>query len=64
MAEYPLTCKYTWRAEPYYMNDNLYNANSVVGFCQKPSRPMWLIWVLFNDENPVGNIRTGNIRIK
>ena len=37
---------------------------SFTGMVQRPSRDTWLVYVLFDDRNPTGNVRTGSLRIK
>jgi hypothetical protein len=34
------------------------------GMVQRPARETWLVYVLFNDHSPTGNIRTGSLRIR
>jgi hypothetical protein len=35
-----------------------------IGCIPSPPSPEFAVWVLFNDKNPIGNIRTGHLRIR
>lgn len=35
-----------------------------IGSITSPPAPEFAVWVLFNDKNPIGNIRTGHLRIR